>query len=131
MEKNAARLICVAGSGFPAPGGVAKPRCGTNCIVLSWSLSKIAHLKAASLVCIASGPVAIAAAALFGPSARPCVHNSTELRDSEMGSVMGLRSKPRAKACCRSASSIRPRVPRALVWNVVKIAQPDVRNSGS
>ena len=67
MEKNAARLICVAGSGFPAPGGVAKPRCGTNCIVLSWSLSKIAHLKAASLVCIASSPVAIAAADLPAP----------------------------------------------------------------
>jgi hypothetical protein len=34
--KNAARLMCVAGSGFPAPGGFAKPRCDTNRIALSF-----------------------------------------------------------------------------------------------
>ncbi|MFK4486690.1 hypothetical protein ABIA45_001768 [Bradyrhizobium sp. USDA 336] len=43
---KAARLICVAGSGFPAPGGFAKPRCPTDCISASCDLSKIAHALA-------------------------------------------------------------------------------------
>jgi len=54
--KNAARLMCVAGSGFPAPGGFAKPQCDTNRIALSSGLSKNCSLtaptKAAFIFCL-------------------------------------------------------------------------------
>lgn len=46
--KNAARLMCVAGSGFPAPGGFAKPRCDTNRIALSFGSEQNCSLTAPS-----------------------------------------------------------------------------------